>query len=88
MFERIIGNWRRVVAAEMRVAAVGVRHCRQRRRRWACHAPTLFVFVTDHDNVLLRVANRRDLQLRRSRNGRVGACGVDTLSSVSKTRFV
>ena len=50
MFERIIGNWRRVVAAEMRVAAVG--HCRQRRRRWGRHAPPSSSSSKIQDNVL------------------------------------
>jgi hypothetical protein len=52
MFERIIRNWRRVVAAEMRVPAVGLRYCRHRRRRWGRHAPPFSSSSQIQDNVL------------------------------------
>jgi hypothetical protein len=58
MFERIIGNWRRVVAAEMRVAAVGLRHV----GRAATLGPScaaLFVFVKDPGQRSLPVPDRR-----------------------------
>jgi hypothetical protein len=51
MFERIIVN-RRVVGPEMRVAAAGLRYCRQRRRRWGRHAPLSSSSSQIQDNVL------------------------------------
>ena len=52
MFERAIGSWRRVVAAEMRVAAVGVAAFSAAAVTLGLLCAALFVVVMDRYNVL------------------------------------